>query len=110
MGAVVLVVFIIVAATATTQSDYRQASGLQAAPIRATAAPTPATVSLADEFGCQWIMDEYRPMATLGHDVATLHVSNAMTLKRQEAGNVFGIVGSGDAAAAIRDCEARGFK
>ena len=49
-------------------------------------------------------------MATLGHDVATLHVSNAMTLKRQEAGNVFGIVGSGDAAAAIRDCEARGFK
>lgn len=77
-------------------------------PIPATATPTP--VSLAEEFGCQWIMDTYRPMAMLGRDMATVHVANSMTLKRQESGRLLSLIGSGDAAAAIRECEARGFK
>ena len=108
-GAVIAVVFVIVAATAATQGDLTPTSRPASVSPQAERA-TPSRVSLADEFGCQWIMDTYRPMATLGRDTATLHVSNEMTLKRQQAGNVFGLVGSGDAAAALRECEARGFK
>ena len=65
-------------------------------------APRQVTNKLAQEFGCQWIMDTYRPMAALGRDLAIQHVATSMMLKRNDPG---WWVGSGDAAAALRACE-----
>ena len=67
-------------------------------PVAST--PTPAGNPLAREFGCQWIMDTYRPASQFGRDTAIQHVANSMMLKRGS-----GFVGSGDAAAAVRECE-----
>ena len=58
---------------------------------------------LVEEFGCQWIMDTYRPMTDLGRDTAILHLSNEMTMKRGMS--AFSYVGTGDAADALRECE-----
>ena len=68
-----------------------------------------ASHPLVNEFGCQWIMDTYRPMVTAGRDLAIQHVANSMMLKRQNDGRGFGFIGSGDAAVAVRECEATGF-
>ena len=51
-------------------------------------------------------MDTYRPFATLGRDLAVLNLASAMTAKQLEQGSV-SLVGAGDAAAALRECEAR---
>ena len=67
-------------------------------PVAST--PTPAGNPLTREFGCQWIMDTYRPASQFGRDTAIQHVANSMMLKRGS-----GFVGSGDAAAAVRECE-----
>ena len=64
---------------------------------------------LVEEFGCQWIMDTYRPMTMLGRDLAVQHLANSMSLKRQERGS-FSLVGTGDAAPALRECEAQGYE
>lgn len=81
---------------------------------RDMAGPTPVSVRkhpLVEEFGCQWIMDNYRPMAMMGRDGATMHVSNSMNAKRMEQGVMsFNLVTVGDAAAALRECEAQGFQ
>ena len=76
-----------------------------------TATPTPApTVGtqhpLVEEFGCQWIMDTYRSVAMAGRDLAILNLSTTMTAKRLEQGSL-SFVGTGDAAAALRECEAQ---
>ncbi len=75
-----------------------------------TPTPTPTVAAqhpLAMEFGCQWIMDTYRSVAMAGRDLAILNLSTAMTAKRLEQGS-FIFVGTGDAAAALRECEAQG--
>ena len=61
---------------------------------------------LVKEFGCQWIMDTYRPMVELGREMAVLNLSTEMTLKRDE----LSYIGSGDAAEALRTCEAAGHR
>ena len=61
---------------------------------------------LVKEFGCQWIMDSYRPMTELGRDFAIQHLSTEMMLKRGGLTHI----GTGDAAEALRECEAEGFK
>ena len=63
--------------------------------------------SLVDEFGCQWIMDTFRPMTLAGRDAAIMHVSNSMNAEK--ISDVFDYVSVGDAAAAVRTCEARGY-
>ena len=79
--------------------------------VSAPAAPgsAPASTSggsrnaLVEEFGCQWIMDTYRPMAILGRDPAIQHLANSMNLKKNPS--VFSYVTTGDAAQALRECE-----
>lgn len=75
----------------------------------ASATPTPAPVAeptpdarhkLVRQYGCTWILDNYRTMPAAGRDTAILHVSNVMNL--QDTG---GYVSAGDAGAAIRECE-----
>ena len=73
-----------------------------------TAGSQQSTNDLADEFGCQWIMDTYRPMSTLGRDVGIMHLSNAMNLKKGVG--VLSYVSTGDAAVALRTCESRGYR
>ena len=69
--------------------------------------PTPRTTNdLAEEFGCQWIMDTYRQMASRGRDMAVEHVSTSMSLK--EAGMEY--IAESDAAEAVRWCEAEGYQ
>lgn len=69
-----------------------------------TATPKPKKQhELVEEFGCRWIMDTYRPMTDLGRDMAILHLSNEMTMKRGMS--AFSYVGTGDAAEALRECE-----
>ena len=46
-------------------------------------------------------MDNYRTMSAAGRDTAILHVSNVMNLQDSSR-----YVSAGDAAAAIRSCEA----
>ena len=65
---------------------------------------------LAVEFGCQWILDTYRPMIQLGRDWAVLHLSNAMTLKYVQDVGINRYVTSGDAAEALRECEDAGYR
>lgn len=66
------------------------------------AEPTPKPKNdLVERFGCQWILDTYRPMASLGRDFAVMHLSNEMSLKS----SAFEHIGTGDAAAALRECE-----
>ena len=68
----------------------------------------PSGSDLVEEFGCQWIMDTYRPMTILGRDNAILHLSNVMNL---EAGpSFFSYVSTGDAARALNECESKGFR
>ena len=66
----------------------------------------PVTTELAAEFGCQWIVDTYRPMTMLGRDMAVMNLATEMSLKRGGLSHI----GSADAAAALRECEAKGFK
>lgn len=76
-----------------------------------TPTPTPEPATLADEFGCQWIMDTYRTLGTMNRDTGFQQVSIAMANKRQrDQSGPRTWVGTGDAAAAVRGCEAQGFK
>ena len=61
---------------------------------------------LVEEFGCQWIMDAYRPFADLGREMAVLSLSTDMALKRDNLTHI----GTGDAAEALRECEAAGWR
>ena len=61
---------------------------------------------LVNEFGCQWIMDTYRPFADVGRETAVLNLSTEMTLKRDD----LSFIGTGDAAEALRECEAVGWR
>ena len=70
--------------------------------------PVRQSESLADKFGCQWIMDEFRPMTMAGRDAANMHVSNAMNIKGGFSPSEY--VSVGDAAQAIRTCESRGYE
>jgi len=72
-------------------------------------APAPRQHPLVEEFGCQWIMDTYRPMTMMGRDGATMHVSNSMNSKRFVRGAMPSVTVA-DAAAALRECEAQGFQ
>ena len=62
---------------------------------------------LVEEFGCQWIMDSYRPFVSLGRDSAVMALSSDMMLKR---GNALDHISTGDAAEALRECEAAGHR
>ncbi len=113
----VLICLMLVAAMATgcggADSDSPPVSTSTAVPI-ATATPLPTATpvpTLASVFGCQWIMDTYRPMAMLGRDTAVMHLSNEMNLRVMTA-NPMSLthIGTGDAASALRECEAAGFK
>ena len=76
-----------------------------------TARPTGTEAHpLVEEFGCQWIMDTYRPMAPVGRDLAIQFLATSMYLKRAEEGEgLISLIGVGDAAAALRECEAQGY-
>ena len=92
--------------TEFTDTTTIPASGARGQPAQAVTRQEPTSTAtsankLADEFGCQWIMDTYRPMETLGRDAAIMHVANSMSLAR----NDLSYIGSGDAAAAVRACE-----
>ena len=80
--------------------------------VKATVKPSPIPTAtpkpkkqhkLVEEFGCQWILDTYRPMSDLGRDIAIMHLSNEMNLKRGVS--LTSHVGTGDAAEALRECE-----
>lgn len=84
-------------------------SGERTPTVAATATATPTATAphpLVEEFGCQWIMDTYRPAAQLGRDLAIQHLANSMMLKRSEPGDSFSSIGTGDAAPALWECEA----
>ena len=55
-------------------------------------------------------MDTYRPLTALGRDFAVQMLATSMTAKRLESGGAISFIGAGDAAPALRACEARGFK
>ena len=59
--------------------------------------------TLADAYGCQWILDTYNSMAVLGHETAVSNLATEMTLKA----DVWTYIGSGDAAEALRQCGGR---
>lgn len=113
----VLICLMLVAAIATgcsgADSDSPPASTSTPVPI-ATSTPLPTATpvpTLASVFGCQWIMDTYRPMAILGRDSAISHLATSMELKIMQANPMsLTIIGTGDAAVALRECEAAGFK
>ena len=76
----------------------------------ATPRPPPTATAqhpLVAEFGCQCIIDTYRPFTMLGRELAILNLANAVTAKRLEQGS-FSLVRTGDAAPALRECERRG--
>ena len=74
----------------------------------ATSAPAaPRQHKLVEEFGCDWLMDTYRPMAVIGRDAAIQHVANSIDLSR---GGFSSFTPAGDAASAIRECEAQGYR
>ena len=66
----------------------------------------PRQHELVEEFGCQWLMDTYRPMVVIGRDAAIQHVANSIDFSR---GGFSSFTPAGDAAAAIRECEAQGY-
>lgn len=104
------VVFFAIPNSTSSESENGETSpDSLASPASPTSSPKPTATpkpkkqhELVEEFGCQWILDTYRPMAELGRDFAVLHLSNEMTLKRNSA---FGYIGTGDAAEALRECE-----
>ncbi len=75
--------------------------------VATTVATEESPISLADDFGCQWIMTEYRSgqQFGLGHDGGILQVSNAMNLKRVDDMTFY--VGVGDAERAVEECQRR---
>ena len=113
----VLICLMLVAAIATGCGDADSAlppvSTSTPVPI-ATATPLPTSTpvpTLASMFGCQWIMDTYRPMTMLGRDAAVMHLSNEMNLRVMTADPMsLTHIGTGDAMSALRECEAKGFK
>ena len=89
----------------TVPSIEATATALPNPTTEPTPEPTPEAIAvngLAEEFGCQWIMDTFRPMLPIGRDTAIQHVANSMTIK---ANDVLRVIGSGDAATAVRHCE-----
>ena len=70
--------------------------------------PVVTEKSLIAQFGCQWIMDTYRPMEIAGRDAAIMHVANTMNIEQEFS--LTGYVGTGDAAVAVRECESQGYK
>ena len=98
------------APTATTRTPSVTRTPTARATVTRTPSPTAtAQHPLVKEFGCQWIMDTYRPAAILGRDLAIQSLATSMSVKRLESGT-FSFIGPGDVAPALRECEARGFK
>ena len=90
-----------------TQAASRSSTS-KPAPTRPvpTAVPAKDEHPLVEEFGCQWILDSYRPFVSLGRDHAVLALATEMNLKVLEKNpNSLRHIGAGDAAAALRECE-----
>ena len=111
-NAVALVIVIVwLAAFGAAVSELSDASdSVLPFPASAPASNNPVVSDkgIIDQFGCQWIMDTYRPMEIAGRDAAITHVANAMNIEREYS--LTGYVATGDAAQAVRTCEERGYK
>ena len=69
-------------------------------PTPTTSPPTPVPANaLARQFGCEWIMDTFREARDAGRGAALQRVADAASERNKK------FVGTGDAAAAVAECE-----